>query len=151
MQNFPHHYTVTASGDADRGVTLESVRLPALPTAPPAEFGGPGDRWSPETLLVAAVADCFVLTFSVVARAFKVNWTGVTCEVRGTLDRVDHVTQFTEFAIQARLAVAAGTDEGLAHRALEKAERACLITNSLKAEIRFQAEVSAPELVGAPA
>jgi organic hydroperoxide reductase OsmC/OhrA len=151
MQDFPHHYVVTASGDAGRDVTLEADRLPALSSAAPAEFGGPGDRWSPETLLVAAVADCFILTFRAVARASKVSWTSLTCNVDGTLDRVDRATQFTRFDIRARLSVPVETDEGLARRALEKAERGCLITNSLKADIQFQAEVSAPELAGARA
>ena len=34
-----------------------------------AEFGGPGDLWSPETMLAGAVAGCFILTFRAAARA----------------------------------------------------------------------------------
>jgi organic hydroperoxide reductase OsmC/OhrA len=149
VQNFPHHYLVTASEGAAPTVLLESDRLPPLPSAAPAQFGGPGDRWSPETLLVAAVADCYVLTFRAVASASKLPWTTLTCDVDGTLDRVDRVTQFTRFDILARVSLPEGTDEALARRVLEKAERSCLITNSLKADIRFQAEVSVPELAGA--
>ena len=148
MQDFPHHYLVTASEGAAPTVLLESDRLPSLPSAAPAQFGGPGDRWSPETLLVAAVADCFVLTFRAVASASKVSWTTLTCDVDGTLDRVDRVAQFTRFDIKAQLSVSAGTDESFARRALEKAERGCLITNSLKASVHFHAEVLAPELAG---
>src|SRR6185437_15854167 len=59
MQPFPHRYEVSARASAEGDVTLESYQLPALKSASPAEFGGPGDRWSPETLLVGAVADCF--------------------------------------------------------------------------------------------
>jgi organic hydroperoxide reductase OsmC/OhrA len=149
VQNFPNHYLVTASEGAAPTVLLESDRLPPLPSAAPAQFGGPGDRWSPETLLVAAVADCYVLTFRAVASASKLPWTTLTCDVDGTLDRVDRVTQFTRFDILARVSLPEGTDEALARRVLEKAERSCLITNSLKADIRFQAEVSVPELAGA--
>jgi organic hydroperoxide reductase OsmC/OhrA len=57
MQAFPHHYEVSAGATVTGAVTLESERLPALKSAPPTEFGGPGDQWSPETLLVGAVAD----------------------------------------------------------------------------------------------
>jgi organic hydroperoxide reductase OsmC/OhrA len=63
MKSFPHIYNVTASAMPDGDVELTADRLPFLLSAPPAEFGGPGDRWSPETLLAAAVGDCFVLTF----------------------------------------------------------------------------------------
>ena len=61
MQPFPHHYSVVAKADMQGDITLEGERLPPIQSAPPTEFGGPGDRWSPETLFVAAVADCFVL------------------------------------------------------------------------------------------
>jgi peroxiredoxin-like protein len=141
VQDFPHHYRVRASAAPEGAVGVESDRLPRLETAAPAEFGGPGDRWSPETLLVAAVADCFVLSFRAVARASQLAWTRLACEVEGTLDRVERVTQFTAFTVRATLAVPAGTDEARAVRILEKAERGCLISNSLKAPSKLETRV----------
>ena len=52
MQDLPHYYHVNASAEAEGNVTLKANEVPQLVTAPPAEFGGPGDQWSPETLLV---------------------------------------------------------------------------------------------------
>jgi uncharacterized OsmC-like protein len=104
----------------------------------------------PETLLVASFADCFVLTFRAVAVASKVSWTTSRCDVTGTLDRVDRVAQFTSFDIRVELAVPAGTNEDQARRALEKAERNCLISNSLKATVHLKAAVQT-EPVHAPA
>ncbi len=49
MQDLPHHYHVTASAETEGNITLKADDLPQLVTAPPAEFGGPGDQWSPET------------------------------------------------------------------------------------------------------
>jgi organic hydroperoxide reductase OsmC/OhrA len=141
MQEFPHHYAVTAAADTESDVTLESGGLPALPSAPPTEFGGPGNRWSPETLLVAAVVDCFVLTFRAIARASKLPWASLTCEATGTLDRVERVTQFTELHIRARLRVPAGANEEQAQRLLQRAEQTCLVTNSLKATSHLEASV----------
>jgi organic hydroperoxide reductase OsmC/OhrA len=141
MQEFPHHYAVTASARTDGEVSLESARLPGLRSAPPAEFGGPGDRWSPETLLVAAIADCFVLTFRAIAGVSRFPWISVSCEVAGTVDRVDRVTQFTAFEVRARLRVPAGTKEDQALRLLTKAEQSCLVTNSLKAGSHLDAVV----------
>ena len=148
MQNFPHRYLVRAAGIAD-GVEVELAgdRLTGLATAPPAEFGGPGDRWSPETLLVGAVADCFVLTFRAVAKASKVSWQSLVCDATGRLDRIDGVVRFTAIDLRARLVVAPGTDEALARRALQKAERGCLISNSLRADTRLEIAIEvAPEL-----
>jgi peroxiredoxin-like protein len=141
VQEFPHHYAVAAHADAEGDVRLESARLAPLGTAPPEEFGGPGDRWSPETLLVGAVADCFVLTFRAIARASKLSWTSLRCDVEGTLDRVERVMQFTGFAVRAALRVPAGTDAEKARRLLERAEQTCLVTNSLKASSHLEAEV----------
>ena len=141
MQAFPHRYTVEASGCAEGDVMLAGERLPSLGSAPPAEFDGPGNRWSPETLLVAAVADCFVLTFRSVARMSKLPWVSLTCDVVGTLDRVERRLQFTEFHVRARLRVPPGTSEEQAHRALARTEQNCLVANSLKAASHLEAEV----------
>lgn len=141
MQAFPHRYAVAAAASVEGDVTLEGERLPPLRSAPPAEFDGPGDRWSPETLLVAAVADCFVLTFRGIAQISRLPWISLTCDVEGTVDRVERVTQFTGFQVRARLRVPEGTNEAQAHRLLAKAEETCLVTNSLKARSHLEAEV----------
>ena len=141
MQEFPHHYRVVASAEHSGNVKLSSDGVAALESAPPAEFGGPGDQWSPESLLVAAVADCFVLSFRAIARASKLEWISLHCNVIGKLDRVERKAQFTGFEVAAELVVPAGTDEAKAQRLLEKAEDACLITNSLIADSHLEATV----------
>jgi peroxiredoxin-like protein len=141
MQDLPHHYHVNASAEAEGNITLKAEDLPQLVTAPPAEFGGPGDQWSPETLLVGAVADCFILTFRAIARASKLEWTNLECSAEGVLDRVERVTRFTAFTVRATLTVPAGSDPDKARRLLEKAEGSCLITRSMLAETHLEAEV----------
>ena len=131
MQDYPHHYIVSADA-AEKGVIdVSSPGLETLPSAAPAEFGGPGDLWSPETLLVAAVADCFILTFRAVARGSKFEWNSLSCKVDGVLDRVERVTQFTDYHMDVTLHVPAGSNEKKAERLLHKSEQVCLVTNSL--------------------
>ena len=146
MHPFPHHYAATSFAGPDGDSRVESDGLPALATAAPAAFDGPGDRWSPETLLAAAVADCFALTFRAVARATGLPWTALRCEAEGTLDRVDGVTRFTAFRVRASLTVPAGTDTARARGLLERTERACLISNSLNAAVHLDAEVTVEEM-----
>lgn len=141
MLPYPHHYTVQAASEPTGDVRIAAAGLPTLDTAPPAEFDGPGDRWSPETLLCAAVADCFILSFRAVARASKFEWSTLECNVQGKLDRVDGRTLFTEIVVDATLRVPAGTDEHRAKRLLEKSEHVCLISNSLVAQRRVNAAV----------
>jgi organic hydroperoxide reductase OsmC/OhrA len=141
MQDLPHQYQVSADATISGNVTLSSSGVADLASAPPAEFGGPGDQWSPESLLVAAVADCFVLSFRAIARASRLDWDSLSCSVDGTLDRVDRVAQFTGFKVAATLHLPVGSNEAKGQRLLEKAEHACLITNSLKAETHLEATV----------
>ena len=141
MQNLPHHYNVSAAADPESAVQLTSTGLPDLESAAPAEFGGPGDQWSPESLLVASVADCFVLSFKAIARASKFSWISLTCSVEGTLDKVERATQFTTFDLRASLTIPADMNEEMALRLLDKAEHLCLITNSLTADTRLTASV----------
>jgi organic hydroperoxide reductase OsmC/OhrA len=141
MQDLPHHYRAAAATRPNLNVDLSSPGLPGLESASPAEYGGPGDQWSPETLLVAAVADCFVLTFKAIARASKFEWLAVKCDVEGVLDREDKVTRFVGFRIRAVLDAPAGSDEARAKRLLEKAEQNCLITRSLTAHATLESEV----------
>ena len=141
MHELPHHYKVAASAETESDVSLTSDGLEAIPSAPPVEFGGPGDKWSPETLLVAAVADCFILTFRAIARASKLPWVSLKCDVEGILDRPERTTQFTEFMVRATLEVPEEADEKKAQWALDKAERSCLVTNSLSSTTHLEATV----------
>ena len=141
MQDFPHLYTVTAAGGAEGDVVTEAAALPPIMAASPPQFGGPTGRWSPETLLVAAVADCYILSFRAIAKATKLPWDAIECAVSGTLDRVEKVTQFTEFHVRATLRVPPGTDQAKARAAMERAEQICLITNSLKGTAHLDATV----------
>lgn len=142
MDAFPHHYKVSSTAEAAGHVVLSSENLPEITTAPPREFGGPGDQWSPEALLVGAVADCFILTFRAVAKMSGLEWSNLECNVSGTLDRVEKVTRFTAINVEATLTVPAGTDVEKAEKLLHKAEHGCLITNSLIADSELTTSVN---------
>ena len=133
MQDLPHFYVVKADVEGANHVNLSSNGIPDLESAGPAEFGGPGDVWSPETLLVAAVADCFVLSFRAIARKAKLDWTTLAVEATGKLDKLDGFTQFVGFTIKAELTIPDEQQRDKAGVILEKGEKYCLISNSMKA------------------
>jgi organic hydroperoxide reductase OsmC/OhrA len=143
MQGYPHRYDVHAAAETEGSVLIRSEGLPTLTTAPPPQYGGPGGVWSPETLLVAAAADCFILTFRAVAAASKLPWRHLGCDAEGVLDRSDSVVRFTQLHLRARLVVPPGVDTERAKRLLEKAEAACLVTNSLALRPTLTAEIAA--------
>ena len=141
MLPFPHHYAVTTTAAPQGDILIEREGLPTLRTDAPVDFDGPGGRWSPEDLLVAAVADCFALTFRGIARASKFPWVRFSAGVTGTLDRIERVSQFTHFEIQARVQIPDGASEDQARRIATKAEETCLITRSLKATVHLDVQV----------
>lgn len=142
MQHFPHTYRVQGDAQASgESVSLSADQLPDLETAPPAEFGGPGDKWSPESLLVAAIADCFILSFKAIARGSRFEWQNIHCDVSGILDQVEKVTCFTHIDIKAVLYIEDQGKQAMGERLLHKAEQSCLITNSLTATVDLKVDV----------
>jgi organic hydroperoxide reductase OsmC/OhrA len=150
MKPLPHEYDVTIKAEHEGPAEVRSFGLTTLMSAPPAEFGGPGNLWSPETLLVAAVADCFVQTFKAIASISKLGWSKILCEAKGTLDRAEDGVRFTKVSLNVRLDLASGTQPDLARRVLEKAERGCLIANSLKCKPELEYDIAFEEAL-APA
>ncbi|MDH3693489.1 MAG: OsmC family protein [Gammaproteobacteria bacterium] len=145
MKNFPHRYAVTATANEQGSIALTATGLPELTSMPPIEFNGPGDQWSPETLLVAAVADCLVLSFRGIARASKLSWENLECKADGILEKIESRILFTEIVVHATLWIPNANDRDKAQRLLEKAEKDCLITNSLNSDIILDVTVNTIE------
>lgn len=142
MKPLPHRYNVRILGGPSGHAVLESAGVPDLRTAPPLEFDGPGDAWSPEQLLLGAVASCYLLTFRALARASKIEVVSLTIAGEGVVDRADGVMRFTDIVLRPRLTIAAGADRARVERALEKAKRGCLVSASLVPEVRVEPEIA---------
>lgn len=142
MTPLPHHYDVQLTAGLSGYAQLASAGIPALRAAPPVDYGGPGDAWTPEHLLLAAVQTCFLFTFRAVARAARVEFIALDVHAAGTVDRKDGVTRFTAITLRAKVAVPAGTDRDRLLHALEKSERACLVSASLSTPIRLEPEIT---------
>jgi peroxiredoxin-like protein len=135
MQALPHQYHVRASGNPDNSLIITAENLDDLSVAAPAQFGGPGDKWSPEDLFMASVSSCFILSFKAIARASKLDWLGIECHSQGTLDRVDGKNKFTKVLTEVKLVIAQNESVENAERLLHKADKTCLIVNTLNCEI----------------
>ncbi len=142
MQQLPHHYTVRAEGRPAGTITTRVDGLETLEVAAPKQFDGPGDKWSPEDMLVACAADCLILTFRAIATASKLDWVSLTCDAKGTLDSVERVTRFTDLHLTATLEIAPDESPEKAAKLLEKAEQVCLVTNSLSSRIHLSVHIA---------
>ena len=141
MTILPHYYQVNATAGPEGEVPLQVEGLPTLITQAPAEFGGPGDQWSPEDMLVGAVADCYVLTFRAIAKMSGVKWTNIHCQAKGKLDRPERKMAFTGIELLVVLEIPAGTDQVKAAAVLDKADPNCLINNSLNCKVSLEYKI----------
>ena len=144
MKPLPHRSEVRLSGGPSGYATVSASGMPDLRSAPPLDFDGPGDAWSPEHLLLAAVETCFLFTLRAVAKVSRVEFVVLDLSSEGTVDRQDGVTRFTEIVLRPRLAIRPGTDRDRALSVLQKSERSCLVSASLATPVRLE-----PELVTA--
>ena len=141
MKPLPHHYETRLAGGPDGYATSSADGIPDLRCAAPADFDGPGDAWSPEQMLLAAVQTCFLFTLRSVAKLSKFQFKWLELSAHGVLDRKEGVTRFTEIVLRPRLTVAPGTGRAQALRIMEKSEKACLISASLSTPVRLEPEV----------
>lgn len=142
MKPLPHRYQVRIDGGTSGYAALSAEGLPNLASAPPIDFGGPGDAWSPEHLLLAAVTTCFMFTLRAVAQASRVDFISLDLTAEGTVEKSDGRTRFSEIVLRPRLQVPAATERERALRVLEKAERACIVSASLATPIRLEPEIA---------
>lgn len=146
MQQLPHNYSTSAKGESSGSLSVSCSGLPDISCAPPTQFGGPGDQWSPEDLLLASVSSCLILSFRAIARASKLDWIDIDCKVDGTLDRVERQVKFTELVSHVVLTIDTDTDPEKAGRLVEKAEQSCLISNSLNCPNHLTVEIKVEQL-----
>jgi peroxiredoxin-like protein len=112
------------------------------------EYDGPGDAWTPEHLLLAAVESCFLFTLRAVARASKMEFSTLEVDAIGTVDRTDGVTRFAEIVLRPRIAVAPTAARERVLHVLQRTEKACLVSASLSTPIRVEPTI---EEAGPPA
>jgi organic hydroperoxide reductase OsmC/OhrA len=141
MLPLPHRYEVELVSGPSGHATLVATGLPSLSAAPPKEFDGPGDAWSPEHLLLASVETCFLFTFRAVARAAKLAFTAVDVRGEGVLARDGAVTRFVEIRLRPQIVLVNAADREAAIRAVARAERACLVSASLLTPVHVDPEI----------
>lgn len=141
MKPLPHVYDVGLVGGPAGYATVSVEGAPELRSAPPRDFDGPGDAWSPEHLLLAAVEACFLFTLRAVAQASRVEFTALELSATGTVERTDGTLRFTEIVLRPRLTLGPGADRDRALRALAKSEKTCLVSASLSTPIRIEPEI----------
>jgi organic hydroperoxide reductase OsmC/OhrA len=97
-----------------------------------AELGGLQGRWTPEQLLLCALAACFTTTFHEVARATKFDFTDLEVEIEGSVRRNRTAgCNFEEILIRPRLTIHSEEEREAGLNLLRKTKATCMISRAI--------------------
>jgi peroxiredoxin-like protein len=147
MEN-QHTYRVVAWWASGKTGLVKSDSAPnAIHFTTPPQFGGMEGRWSPEDLLLSAVASCFTSTFHALAERSSFHFTDLEVEVSGCVNKSESGYIFSEIVIRPTLKISSGEDRSRAERLMEKAKRLCLVSRALAVTQIFMPSVEAQSTV----
>jgi organic hydroperoxide reductase OsmC/OhrA len=134
-----HRYRVVAWWSAGRTGLAKSDSAPSpIHFAAPLEFGGLEGRWTPEDLLLSALASCFTTTFRVLAEYAKWEYPDLQVEAEGTVDKVDSGYCFSYIILRPHLKIAREQDRAQALQLLQKTQGLCLVSRALATKEAFE-------------
>ena len=97
-----------------------------------AELGGLQGRWTPEQLLLCALAGCFTTTFNDVARSAKFEYTDLEVEIEGSVRRTRATgCNFNEMLIRPRLKVHSEDQVEAGLTLLRRTKSVCMISRAI--------------------
>jgi organic hydroperoxide reductase OsmC/OhrA len=141
MEN-EHEYHVVAWGISGQTGIAKSDSAPnAIHFAAPAQFGGLKGRWTPEDLLIAALASCFTTTFQAIAESSKFECTDLEVEAEGAVRQARTGYKFNEIVIRAHLTIPCEDKRERAICLLHKTKELCLVSRALAIAQRFETRI----------
>ena len=125
-----------------RSGELKVEGAPPVAFSAPPEFSGDPGLWTPEHLLVAATASCLMTTFLAIAERSHLKVHSYRCRAFGRLEKVPgEGYRFTEISLAPEISIGA-EDVEKALLVLEKAEKNCFISNSLRATVKLEPHIT---------
>ena len=141
MEN-EHKYHVVAWWSSGRTGIAKSDSAPnAIHFAAPPQFGGLEGRWTPEDLLMTALASCFTTTFHAIAGYSKFEYTDLEVEAEGTVIKTGTGYTFSEIVIRPSLTIPDEENRERAINLLQKAKELCLVSRALATGQKFETRV----------
>lgn len=147
--DFDHHYAVHVQWQGNRGTGTSGYReygrehvvtvegKPPLHGSSDVPFRGTADRWNPEDLLVASLAQCHMLSYLHVATTHGIVVTAYHDDAVGTMRQVGNGGHFVSVTLRPRVTIAGG-DVDLANRLHAEASELCFIASSVNFPVHHE-------------
>jgi len=149
---FDHYYAVRVEWLGNRGTGTSGYRAygrghrvdadgkPSILGSADRTFHGDADRWNPEELLIAALAQCHMLSYLHVAASHGVIVLAYTDAAVGTMEQTaSGGGQFTAVTLRPRVTIAGGDIE-FASGLHAEASAKCFVAASVNFPVRHQVE-----------
>ena len=138
-----HTYRVVAWWTSGQTGIAKSDSAPsAIHFAAPPQFGGLEGRWTPEELLMTALASCFTTTFHAIAGYSKFEYTDLAVEAEGTVSKADNTGYgFSGIVIRPSLTIPNEEHRERAFSLLHEVKTLCLVSRTLAIPQEFEARV----------
>lgn len=128
-----------------QGVASSPKKVDVELVCPPPFCHERDDLWSPEEFFVSCVEQCLMMTFLYFADRGDLPFVSYESHAAGTVEFVDGKAKFTRIDIYPRIGAADERNARKIERMLKGASKACLVTNSITAEVEHHPEI---EVVG---
>lgn len=149
MKPSSHQHSVQADGFPTGITVVSGAGVPPLQAVASPQLNASTGLWSPQTLLLAAVADSFVLTFRSVSQAAGFPWGRLQCEVEGMPSAANGERYFPSITIRADLEVLSEHDKTRALELLHRTERTCPVAKTLRSTRSLEVRIHGPPALAA--
>lgn len=154
MSGREHHYKITTRWTGNTGGGTANYRdygrdhdliaagKPVIQASADPAFRGQPERWNPEELMVAALADCHMLTYLALCARERIVVTAYEDVTTGTMAELAGGGRFTEVTLAPVVTI---TDPEKVDRALElhhDANKQCFIANSVNFPVHHRPTVN---------
>lgn len=137
------HQVVAWWSSGRTGLAKSNSAPNSIHFAAPPQFGGLEGRWTPEDLLLGAIAGCFTTTFRVLAEYSKWDYVDLQVEARGTVEKADSGYAFTRIILRPQLKIFDESERARAYSLLRKTNHLCLVSRALAVVQTFEPVIEA--------
>ncbi len=142
-------FRVVAWWSAERNGIAQSDSAPnTIHFTSPVALGGMHGRWTPEDLLLAAVASSYTTTFRTLAENAKFEHTDLEVEVEGVVNRTGTSHSFAELYIRANLMISDESERDRAIKLMRAAKNLCVVSRALAVQQVFEPLIAVAVPVG---
>jgi organic hydroperoxide reductase OsmC/OhrA len=137
-----YSYSTSLKWTGEHKGILSCEGKPDIGVACPPEWGGHPGIWSPEDLFVASVEVCTLTTFLFLLEKHRGRLVSYESAAEATAQMVDNIFIFKEVVVKVKAGAPTAEDADKAARAFEEIRDWCLVTKSVKCEVRVEPQVS---------